>query len=245
MPSSPAGSSAISQPTIPALPKLQLSVDAPTVAYIILATFFLLGWSWAAPRVNIIKLKLTHSVSQDIKLRSLLAQILAHSRADRVLLIQFHNQDRFSSGRHFSRMTATHEVLAPGRSPTQHLLMSVPSSMMADEINAMSYDHDLCMTVPNMPSGTLRGLLESVGTERLLARLLARNGKPLGIIMVHYLEDQTRRFWWQRRSTQATACEVSQNPEVDRCIKQIEWELGNTEGPLKTILQVMLQLRKY
>jgi len=200
-----------------------LLVHSTSLTFVVLLTLLLKKLqSFSATRMH----SLVRSIEQDVRVCVLLNLMLERTQASRVLLAQFHNGESLSSGKHFMRISVTHEATAPGVAPLSKYLQNMPLSRLASEIDVLVKSKVLYISDHEGLAVRCRQYLRRFGIAHIVQFLVSDGNRPIGVLAFHYNHP-------------------SPPPEIDH--KQVEmWVLDlcdairSGDGLLKGLLEALL-----
>lgn len=174
------------------LPKLPAYIAELLVGQllIVLSVMTALVWKlWVVPAISRGKLQLRLTVTQDLEIRAVLSQILELCQADRALLSQFHNGEIYSSGRHYMKLSVTHEVTQPGIGSIARQSQGIPVSRLAQELSILQDGTLFQRHRSTVTEEGCREHLVTTGVWYLAEQLLLSDDTALGILTVQYCTD--------------------------------------------------------
>lgn len=157
---------------------------------ITLAALGTLAWRrWGRPSLTHSKIHLRYSVAQDLAIKSIIGQMLALFEADRVLVCEFHNGEKLASQRHWIKLSATQEDVAPGIERISPKIRGIPQSQLAHELELIQDGALHTFHKDNDIAESFRDSLITLGVTVVRQQLLSYNGEALGVLSIHYRDD--------------------------------------------------------
>jgi hypothetical protein len=121
--------------------------------------------------------------------RDTLNEIRILVNADRVLLNQFHNGNKWASGLHFDKMTASHEVTDPNVEEVSEKTVDVPLEKLEEELDYLINKSDILIIDEEDSEDRWARYLHGIGVRRCIKLLVRQeNGNLIGEVSIHYLE---------------------------------------------------------
>lgn len=140
------------------------------------------------------RILLTQTVKEDLETRVILSRMLEVTQADRSLITQFHNGDTLASGKHFLRMTCTHEVIQPGIASMAANLQAIPLSRLGADLALLSDGEFHIIHRHNYPFDRCRQHLERNGIHHAIQRMIRDQDKDIGILGIHYCRESIPEY---------------------------------------------------
>lgn len=170
--------------------------DTLNVFTVVAFTFFIshLYRNIIQPFVERVSLQHTYSVAEEARIESILAQLMAITKSDRVILFEFHNGDKTKGGRHLNKVSATQEITGPGItrvcSKYQRILISNLHALFAklEQTNYLKTDVDL------IKEAYCQSQFIENGVEFCITKGYFELGVPLAIVQIQYCRNQREGF---------------------------------------------------
>lgn len=146
------------------------------------------------PLLDRISLKLSYSWVEEARVESLLSQIMGATRADRVILFEFHNGEVSKGGRHLNKLSATREVTGPGVTRISQEHQGELIGIYSRVIDRLHTDKILKTEVASLPEGVCKSRFIKNGTEYAITRMLCLNEVPISIVQIQFCRSQREDF---------------------------------------------------
>jgi len=136
------------------------------------------------------------SYKHDLNLQHILAECVGKTNACRILLYEFHNGTKLTSGRHFQRVSVTNQYAHAGFALVKEikdspisviatLLEDLDELQKADPKNQIPYIYRALNSTPDLHSQ----LMQAMGVSHNICFLMLDKDKELGIVEVQF-DDQ-------------------------------------------------------
>jgi hypothetical protein len=142
--------------------------------------------------------RMSRGQASDQKIEQALRVVLIGTQADRLLIRQFHEQHQPGSDVMVPMTTTTHAVMAPGVSPPQVAITTMPRSYLKDITSRVwpQGKPPACthIKVTDITDAIYRDLLERSGVfEQYICPISDLDGAPIGVIMAGFLTGTKQR----------------------------------------------------
>jgi hypothetical protein len=176
---------------------LQHSVFSTLNLFIVVSLAFFISYVYRQiiqPFVERTNLKYTYSMAEESRIESILAQIMAISKSDRVVLFEFHNGDKSKGGRHLNRVSATQEITGPGLTRISSKYQGLLVSNLHGFLIKLEQEACLYTDVDLIKDNYCKSHFIEHGVEFCITHGFFEAGVPLGTIQIQYCSNQREDF---------------------------------------------------
>lgn len=154
---------------------------------LLVVIIFLSIWKmWITPVIHSSSSFLKSDTKVDNEVREIMSRMLELTQADRVILCQFHNGEKFSSGGHFTKITATHEVRMPGISAVSSGVQNFPTSRLSQELSLLKNGSMHFFHLDETEDVTCKAVMETRGIQTIYQVLIGNEDSSYGLLILHF-----------------------------------------------------------
>lgn len=146
------------------------------------------------PFLDKVHLRLSYSWVEESRVDSILSQIMGITRADRVILFEFHNGEISKGGRHLNKMTATKEVTSAGVTKISHQLQGHSIGIYSRVLDTLLKDKIIKTDVKALEEGTCKNQFIKNGVEFCITRMQSLQETPISIVQIQYCKSQREDY---------------------------------------------------
>lgn len=146
------------------------------------------------PFVQKTNLKYSYSLAEESRIESILAQIMAITRSDRVILFEFHNGETSKGGRHLNKISATQEITGPGLTRISFKYQAVLVSNLHTLLTRLEKEGTITTEVDNIKDPICKSDFIGHGVEYCVTHGYFETGVPLAVIQIQYCRSQREDF---------------------------------------------------
>lgn len=146
------------------------------------------------PFVEKTNLKYSYSKAEESRIESILAQLMAITRSDRVILFEFHNGDTTKAGRHLNKISATQEITGPGLTRVASRYQGLLISNFHTFLSNLEQQDFLRSAVDSIKDKYCKSHFIEHGVDFLITYGYFEVGIPLAIVQMQFCRNQKEDF---------------------------------------------------